>query len=68
MIFTFSGNKLFRPKITSKDEDRKHNIKNLNKSLIEPNSIKEFTSTRDLFIFGMIGRVQTGITCGHCSR
>jgi hypothetical protein len=65
MIFTFSGNKLFQPKILSSQPNIiKDNPININKSLIQPISV----STRDLFIFGMIGRVQTGSTCGHCSR
>lgn len=64
MIFTFSGNKI-RPKTYSFQPNIKENPIQINKNMSftsEPNS------TRDLFTFGMIGRVQTGNTCGPCSR
>jgi hypothetical protein len=67
MIFTFSGNKI-RPKSLSSSQPNiivKENPKNINKTV---SFTSEPVSTRDLFTFGMIGRVQTGSTCGHCSR
>jgi hypothetical protein len=64
MIFTFSGNKI-RPKISSSQPNIiKENPKKINTVSFTPEPV----STRDLFTFGMIGRVQTGNTCGPCSR